>query len=37
VATEQGMKTLWSNGLERVLTGQTPLEEILRVIAVDQL
>jgi general secretion pathway protein E len=37
VATQQGMHTLWNNGLERVLTGQTPLEEILRVIAVDQL
>ena len=37
VSVEQGMSTLWNNGLERVLTGQTPLEEILRVIAVDQL
>jgi hypothetical protein len=31
------MQTMWQNGLRRVLTGQTPLEEILRVIAVDEL
>jgi len=28
---------MWQNGLCRVLNGQTTLEEILRVIAVDQL
>ncbi len=37
VAIKQGMRTLWKNGLQRVKTGQTTLEEILRVIAVDQL
>ena len=37
VAVRQGMQTLWQNGLRRVLKGQTTLEEILRVIAVDQL
>jgi hypothetical protein len=31
------MHTMWQNGLRRVLNGQTTLEEILRVIAVDQL
>ena len=36
VAVQQGMQTMWQNGLRRVLTGQTPLEEILRVIAVDE-
>lgn len=37
VGTQQGMQTMWQNGLRRVLAGQTPLEEILRVIAVDEL
>lgn len=37
VAVDQGMQTLWQSGLRRVLGGQTTLEEILRVIAVDQL
>ena len=37
VAVQQGMPTMWQNGLRRVLAGQTTLEEILRVIAVDQL
>jgi type II secretory ATPase GspE/PulE/Tfp pilus assembly ATPase PilB-like protein len=37
VAVQRGMQTLWQSGLRRVLQGQTPLEEILRVIAVDQL
>ena len=37
VAIEQGMRTLWQGGLRRVLAGQTTLEEIARVIAVDQL
>src|SRR5438445_7950767 len=36
VAIQQGMQTLWQTGLRRALTGQTPLEEILRVVAVDQ-
>ena len=36
VAIQQGMQTLWQMGLRRVLSGQTPLDEILRVVAVDQ-
>ena len=36
VAIQQGMQTLWQMGLRRVVNGQTPLEEILRVVAVDQ-
>src|SRR5437762_133194 len=36
VAIQQNMQTLWHMGLRRVLSGQTPLEEILRVVAVDQ-
>jgi len=35
VAIQQGMQTMWQNGLRRVHAGQTTLEEILRVIAVD--
>jgi type II secretory ATPase GspE/PulE/Tfp pilus assembly ATPase PilB-like protein len=34
-AIRQGMRTLWQNGLERALVGQTTLEEIIRVLAVD--
>ena len=37
VAIQQGMQTMWQDGLNRVLKGQTTMEEILRVIAVDQL
>jgi type II secretory ATPase GspE/PulE/Tfp pilus assembly ATPase PilB-like protein len=37
VAIQQGMQTMWQDGLRRVLKGQTTLEEILRVIALDQL
>ena len=37
VAIEQGMQTMWQDGLRRVIKGQTTLEEILRVIAVDQI
>ena len=37
VGMKQGMRTLWQNGLERVASGYTTLEEILRVINVDQL
>lgn len=36
VAIQQGLQTMWQDGLRRVLNGQTTLEEILRVIAVDQ-
>ena len=35
VAVDQGMHTLWQNGLQRVLRGQTTLDEILRVLAAD--
>jgi type II secretory ATPase GspE/PulE/Tfp pilus assembly ATPase PilB-like protein len=37
IAIQQGMQTMWQNGLRRVLKGQTTLDEILRVITVDQL
>ena len=37
VATEEGMRTLWQNGLQRAVTGQTTLEEIIRVVAADLL
>jgi type II secretory ATPase GspE/PulE/Tfp pilus assembly ATPase PilB-like protein len=37
VAVTQGMQTMWQRGLRRVCKGQTTLEEILRVISVDEL
>lgn len=37
VAIDQGMQTMWQDGLRRVIKGQTTLEEILRVIAIDAL
>jgi len=37
VAIAQGMRTLWRNGVQRVVQGDTPLEEIVRVVAVDTL
>ena len=36
VAIQQGMQTMWHNGLMRALAGQTALEEVLRVVAVEQ-
>lgn len=36
IAVQQGMQPMWQNGLERALKGETPLEEILRVIAADE-
>jgi type II secretory ATPase GspE/PulE/Tfp pilus assembly ATPase PilB-like protein len=36
VAIDQGMKTLWHNGVLRVAQGQTTLEEIFRVVSIDQ-
>jgi len=36
VAIQQGMQTMWHDGLNRALTGYTTLEEILRVVAVEQ-
>ena len=35
IAVGQGMRTLWQNGLDRVMKGETTLEEIIRVIAAD--
>ena len=37
VAIQQGMETLWQNGLSRAIAGQTTLEEILRILAADML
>ena len=37
VAIDNGMVTMWQHGLQRALTGQTTLEEILRVISVDEI
>lgn len=37
VAVTQGMQTMWQRGLRRVYSGQTTLEEIMRVISVDEL
>ena len=37
VAIQQGMRTLWQNGLQRAVTGETTLEEIIRVVAADLL
>ena len=33
IAIQQGMRTLWQNGLHRAITGQTTLEETIRVLA----
>ncbi len=35
IANEQGMRTLWQNGLRRAISGETTLEEIIRVVAAD--
>jgi type II secretory ATPase GspE/PulE/Tfp pilus assembly ATPase PilB-like protein len=37
VAVQQGMVNLWQMGVNRVIKGETTLEEILRVVAVDQI
>ncbi len=37
VATKEGMRTLWQNALLRVAAGETTLEEIIRVVAVDMI
>jgi type II secretory ATPase GspE/PulE/Tfp pilus assembly ATPase PilB-like protein len=37
IATKEGMPTLWQNGLQRVVTGETTLEEIIRVVAADMI
>ena len=36
IAIQQGMRTLWQNGLARAISGQTTLEEVIRVIAADR-
>ncbi len=37
IAISQGMQTMWQRGLRRVLSGETTLEEIQRVISVDEI
>ena len=37
IATKEGMPTLWQNGLQRAITGETTLEEIVRVVAADMI
>ncbi|MGD1086397.1 MAG: type II secretion system protein GspE, partial [Verrucomicrobiota bacterium] len=37
VAIGQGMQTMWQRGLRRALNGETTVEEIQRVISVDEL
>lgn len=37
IAIQQGMRTLWQNGLYRAITGQTTLEEVIRVLAAAML
>jgi len=35
IAVQDGMRTLWQNGLYRALQGQTSLEEVIRVLAAE--
>jgi len=37
IAIQQGMRTLWQNGLSRAISGQTTLEETIRVLAADMM
>ena len=37
IAIQHGMRTLWQNGLTRALSGQTTLEETIRVLAASML
>jgi len=37
IATENGMRTLWQNGVQRAVSGQTTLEETIRVLAADMM
>jgi len=37
IAIEQGMITLWQNAVAKVQRGITSLEEVIRVISVNQL
>jgi type II secretory ATPase GspE/PulE/Tfp pilus assembly ATPase PilB-like protein len=36
IAGQQGMRTLFQSGMERVIHGQTTVEEVLRMVAMDQ-
>ena len=35
IAVQNGMQTLWQNGIHRAITGQTGLDEIVRVLAAE--
>ena len=35
IAIQRGMKTILKNGVQRVVDGQTPLDEMIRVLAAD--
>jgi type II secretory ATPase GspE/PulE/Tfp pilus assembly ATPase PilB-like protein len=37
IAIQQGLRTLWQNGLYRAIGGQTTLEETIRVLAADMI
>jgi general secretion pathway protein E len=37
IAIQQGMRTLWQNGLHHALNGQTSLEETVRVLAAEMI
>jgi len=37
IAIQQGMRTLWQNGLSRAISGQTTLDETIRVLAADMM
>lgn len=37
IAVQQGMQTLWTMGVQRVIRGETTMEEVTRVVAADQI
>ncbi len=37
IAIQQGMRTLWQNGLQRTMNGETSLEEVVRILAADMI
>ncbi len=37
IAIQNGMRTLWQNGLYRAISGQTTLDETIRVLAADMI
>jgi type II secretory ATPase GspE/PulE/Tfp pilus assembly ATPase PilB-like protein len=37
IAIQNGMRTLWQNGLQRAMSGQTTLDETVRVLAADMM